>query len=196
MNSINRNWNTHKTTTLIFLSLVALVFAQLVSGCGNERASTGNGASPGTTLDPLQLTGDSLRQIVASSLGDTNQLRDAAIAGEGTEKIVNIGINRPATYEDGSVEAIMAVITQKIMPGLFEYPEVSRVTITMFGVKQGVKSDDVAAKVSVTRTSAQEIDWSMFGPMTMSSMVTDYYLDPGIMGISSAGGISTGGMHS
>ncbi|MDO8735846.1 MAG: hypothetical protein Q7K29_02030 [Thermoleophilia bacterium] len=122
-------------------------------------------------------------------------MRDATLAGEGTEKTVDVGVDRPANIEDGSVEATMAVLNQKIMPVLFEYPEVSRITITMFGVKQGVMSDAVAVKTSVNRASASEIDWSFFGPMTMSSMVTEYYIDPGILLNSSAGSDGSTGMY-
>ncbi|MBI5869748.1 MAG: hypothetical protein HZB44_02140 [Actinobacteria bacterium] len=180
---------------VIILSFSALLLTQLVSGCGSGGTAD-KGSSQETVLDPLPLTIDSLRQTVVSGIGDNNQLRDATITGEGTEIIVNVGLDRPLSCEDGSVEAIMAVTSQKIMPVLFEYPEVSRITITMFGVKQGVKSDDVAAEVCVTRESAREIDWSMFGPMTMSMMVTKYYIDPAIMGNSSAGSDGMGGIHS
>lgn len=195
--SINRFGRTkvHKILLLIPLSLITLLFTQLVSGCESKGATSGGGSSQETVLDPLPLTIDSLQQIVISGLGDKNQLRDATLTGAETERIVNVGINRPLTCEDGSVEAIMAVASQKIMPSIFEYPEISRVTITMLGVKQGVKGDDVAAEVCVTRESAREIDWSMFGPMTMSMMVTSYYIDPGIMANASASGSGMGGMH-
>ncbi|MFA5801699.1 MAG: hypothetical protein WC911_04395 [Thermoleophilia bacterium] len=94
------------------------------------------------------------------------------------DKIVEIGVDRPATCGDGSVEGTMASSSGNVMAYLFEYPEISRVTVTMYGVDQGIKSDEIAAKVTVNRTTAKDIDWSMFGPMTMSSMVDEYYIYP------------------
>jgi hypothetical protein len=180
---------------LILLSFLSLAFVQAASGCSKNQISTTGGSSASTELDPVPLNSDSLQQFVTTSMGEMNSLRSAAIAGDGTERVVSIGVDRSTTCEDGSVEAVMAVLSQKVMPGLFEYPEVAQVTITMYGVKQGVRSDDVAAEVNVTRASAQEIDWSLFGPMTMSSMVTKYYLDPAILQNSYNGGGITGGIH-
>ncbi|MHB9112278.1 MAG: hypothetical protein ACYC4D_06585 [Thermoleophilia bacterium] len=199
VNSISRkkcrHKNIHKILLLIFLSLPALLLAQLASGCGNGGNTAGSGSSKETVLDPLPLTTDSLQQIVISSLVDKSDMRNADLTGEGAEKVVNIGIDRPAGLEDGSVEANMALITQKIMPVLFEFPEISRVTITMYGVKQGIKSDDVAVKVGVNKVSVQDIDWSMLGPMTLSWYVPEYYIDPMISGTSGFGGDGTGAIN-
>ncbi len=80
----------------------------------------------------------------------------------------------------------MSVFVQKTMPTLFEYPEASKVVITIYGVKQGVRSDEIACKLTVDRATARKIDWSMVGPMTMSSMLTEYYINPKILENSNA----------
>jgi len=172
--------------SLAFLAIIALVFTLALTGCESRKTAGGNNSTSAGILYPEPLTGESIRQVIASSMGDSSHLRDATLSGEGQNRTVDVGVDRPTTCEDGSVEATMAVLDQKIMPVLFEYPEVSRVTLTIYGIRQAVKSDDIAIKTSVTRESASEIDWSFFGPMTMSSMVTDYYIDPEILRNSSS----------
>lgn len=197
MNSIGRKiFGARKFNTMIFvifLSLASLLFTLLLAGCGN-RGDAGGGSSQATALDPLPLTDDSLRQIVTSSLIDKNNLRNADLTGEGAERTVNIGINRPVDLENGMVEANMALVTQKVMPALFEFPEISRVTITMYGVEQGIRSDGVAVRASVDRASVKDIDWSTLGPVTLSWSIPDYYVNPAITGISNPGESGTAGM--
>jgi len=187
MTSRNRVKNINRPGRLIFFILAAMVLAQLLSGCGQSRISTGSSDTSGNYLEPPLLTSSTLQQIAMSGIGDTSGLRSATLEGEGMEKVINIGIDRPPTWGDGSVEAMMATKSRKIMSELFMYPEVSSVTITVFGVTQGVKGDDVAVRVTVDQATAMKNDWSMFGPMSMSSMVTDYYINPEILKNASAG---------
>jgi hypothetical protein len=67
-----------------------------------------------------------------------------------------------------------------LFQSLFENPEVDYISITMYGVKQGEKSDDVAMALAMDRAMSLETDWSMFGPMMLSDMVSEYYVDPAI----------------
>ncbi|MHB0866378.1 MAG: hypothetical protein ACYC6B_01040 [Thermoleophilia bacterium] len=187
MTSIYRSKKLKNSTHLIYWGLAILLIALPASGCGQSRVTTKSGLASGADLKPALLTNSSLQRIVVSGIGDASLLRAATLEGEGMEKVINIGIDRPTTCGDGSVEAIMATQTGKIMSELFKYPEVSSVTIIMFGVTRGVKSDDVAVKVTVDQAAALENDWAMFGPWSMSSMVTEYYIHPEILKNASAG---------
>ncbi|MHB1389615.1 MAG: hypothetical protein ACYCXF_00045 [Thermoleophilia bacterium] len=184
-NICDRN-NLKRSTHMIFWTLAVLVAAILVSGCGESGVAKKSPAS-GVDTEPALLTDSSLEKIVVTAIGDTGQLRSATLKGQGMKKVINIGLDRPTTWGDGSVEPMMATQSRKIMPGLFKYPEVSSVTITLFGVIQGVKSDDIAVKVTVDQATAMKNDWSMFGPMSMSSMVTEYYINPEILKHAGAG---------
>jgi hypothetical protein len=133
---------------------------------------------------------DNLQEVVAFGCGDTSLVRNVTLSGEGMEKSIEVEIERPPTCGDASVEGTMSTFARKIMSNLFDYPEVSSVTITMYGINQGVKSNDVVSKVVVNRATAKDIDWSMLGPMTISSMATEYYVHPKCLKSSNAKNIS------
>lgn len=160
--------------------MAALALALMAFGCGFDKASTGDVTVRNNFVPPM-LTEDGLQEAASRSLGETARVRSAKISGDANSLDIEITVDRPATCEDGSVEAAMSSLSRKIMPTLFEYPEVSSVSMTMYGVTQGTKSDEIASKVSVNRATAQDIDWAMFGPMTMSSMVDGYYIHPKIL---------------
>lgn len=190
-----RGKNNNRQGRLVFFIVAAMVLAQLLSGCGQSMISTGTSATSGINLEPPLLTDGVLQQIAIAGIGETGQLRSAMLEGEGMIKTVDVVIDRSPSCGDGSVEATVATQTVKLMPLLFEYPEISIVTITMLGVTQGVKSDDVAVKVTMDRATASEAEWSMFGPWTMSSMVSDYYIHPQIQDESIGGSDSSAGTY-
>lgn len=195
MTGVHENRIINRSLRLICWALAAALIVLSLSGCGQSRISTTNSSTSGVDLGPPLLTSSTLQQIVVSGIGDAGQLRNAMLEGEGMGKVVNIAIDRPLSCGDGSVEATMAIQTGKILSGLFEYPEISSVTITMLGVTQGVKSDDVAMQLTVSRSTAMETDWSMFGPWSMPSMVTGYYINPAILEKTSAGADGSAGMY-
>lgn len=167
-------------TVLFFGALATVILCTLIAGCGYNAGTFRNDSTLRNAPEPALLTQDHLMEAVTGAFGKTIQVRQATLSGDGMDKIVEVGIKRPANSEDGSVEGIMASSSGKIMAYLFEYPEVARVTVIMYGVDQGIKTDEVAARVVVSRTTAKDMDWSMFGPMTMSSMVDEYYIYPGL----------------
>ncbi|MFA5809534.1 MAG: hypothetical protein WC935_04240 [Thermoleophilia bacterium] len=165
-------------STLFFGTLAAFILGTLIAGCGYNAGSFRNDSTLKDAPDPPLLTQEYLQETVSGSFGKTIQVRHVTLSGEGMDKIVEVGVDRPATCGNGSVEGIMASSSGKAMAYLFEYPEISRVTVIMYGVDQGINSNEIAVRVVVKRTTAKDIDWSMFGPMTMSSMVDEYYIYP------------------
>jgi len=177
-------------TILILGAVAAITIVPLISGCSYRKASPGNGSATYYDSNSLSLTKDNLQEVVVSGCGDTTLVRNVTLLGEGMEKSVEVEIDRPATCGDASVEGTMSTFARKIMSNLFDYSEVSSVTITMYGIDQGVKSNDVASRVVVNRATAKDIDWSMLGPMTISSMATEYFVHPKILKNSNAKNIS------
>lgn len=195
MNAKNCKYVIDHAIVLIVGIMAVLALALMVFGCGFDKASTGGGMTVHNNFVTPLLTQDSLREVAARSLGETAQVRSAILSGDTNNLDISIAVDRPATCEDGSVEATMSSLSRKIMPTLFEYPEVSSVSMTMYGVTQGARGNEIASKVFVNRVTAQDIDWNMFGPMTMSSMVTEYYIHPKILENSNATNSGFGGMH-
>lgn len=195
MNFKNSRHVTDRAVVVIVGIMALLALTLMAFGCGFDKASTGGGMTVRNNFVTPLLTQDGLQEVVTRTLGETAQVRSAILSGDKTSLEINIAVDRPATCEDGSVEATMSSLSRKIIPTLFEYPEVSSVSMTMYGVTQGTKSDEIASKVFVNRVTAQDIDWSMFGPMTMSSMVTEYYIHPKILENSNVTNSGFGGMY-
>jgi hypothetical protein len=195
MNFKNSRHVTDRAVVVIIGIMAVLALALMAFGCGFDKASTGDGMTVRNNFVTPLLTQEGLQEVVGRSLGETAQVRFAILSGDKTSLEINIAVDRPATCEDGFVEATMSSLSRKIVPTLFEYPEVSSVSMTMYGVTQGTKSDEIASKVFVNRVTAQDIDWSMFGPMTMSSMVTEYYIHPKILENSNVTNSGFGGMY-
>lgn len=171
-----------KKHTRVLGTLGMLLIIMIIAGCGNSKSTFRNDSATKDNREPSGsslLTQENLGEIVSNNAGLSLRVRYATISGEGPDKNVEIGVDRPANCGDGSIEGVMASFSGKIMSNLFEYPETSSVAIIMYGVDQGVVSDGIAIRVAVNRATAQEIDWSMFGPMTMASMVNEYYIHPG-----------------
>lgn len=171
----------YRVILVFMVSLAVLAPALIGSGCGGVEGKTVRARTIGSSSGATPLSPDYLRGLVAVSLGDANLVRRADLSGDGTERKVEIAIDRPPACADGSVEGTMAAFTSKTMADLFSYPEIASVTIAMYGLDQGTKSNDVAVRVVVDRATAQEIDWSMIGPMTISSMVSEYFIHPQIV---------------
>lgn len=161
---------------LLMVPVVAVVMAAS-AGCGSETATI---SSRDLESGKVLLTQEYVQQVAENSQGNGMVVREARISGEGNEKTVVVGVERPPSVQDASVTGVMASYGQHVFNSLFAIPEVAEVTITMYGVKQGVKSDDVAVRITLGRADAQEVDWSMFGPMMIADMVSDYYVDPAI----------------
>lgn len=195
MNFKNSRHVTDRAVVVIIGIMAVLALALMAFGCGFDKASTGGGMTVRNNFVTPLLTQEGLQEVVGRSLGETAQVRSAILSGDKTSLEINIAVDRPATCEDGFVEATMSSLSRKIVPTLFEYPEVSSVSMTMYGVTPGMKSDEIASKVFVNRVTAQDIDWSMFGPMTMSSMVTEYYIHPKILENSNVTNSGFGGMY-
>jgi len=166
---------------LFVVSLAVLVSGLLSSGCGGVEGKTVKARTVSPSAGAAPLSQDYLRGLVADSLGDANLIRRADLSGEGMERKVEIAVDRPPACGDGSVEGTMAAFTSKTMAELFSHPEIASVTIAMYGRDQGIKGNDVAVRVVVDRATALETDWSMIGPMTISSMVSEYYIHPQIV---------------
>lgn len=161
---------------------VAIILLAVMSGCGSETATISSSA-PATAeqLAPTPvLTEDYVRLVAENRQGNAMVVREAVISGDGSEQAVEISVDRPSGLQDGSVAGVMASYGQHVFTSLFQIPEVASVTITMYGVQQGVESDDVAMRIMLDRAGAGEAEWSMFGPMTIADMVTEYYVDPAI----------------
>jgi len=160
----------------ILLATIAMLAA---SGCGPERSSTGTRTIYGSQEANLPaLTSSYLRQFVDQAYGEAALVRDASLSGEGLGRRIDITVDRPPNAGNGSIEGVMAAFSGKVLAELFQYPEVDSVTISMYGTSPGEKSDEVALKITVDRATAAANDWSMFGPMTMSDMVSSYYMNP------------------
>jgi len=178
-----------------FLSLAvasaAVMAALLFSGCGGQTSGnvTSAGIGPANAA-PAALTQESLRELVVRDFGDASLVRNATLSADGVKQNVAVEVNRPAGVSNASIEGVMAAFTGKLMADLFEHGEVAGVSITMYGVDaaatgEGTASsgggDAVAIKAVMDRVTANETDWTMFGPMTMSSMLTEYYINPAVL---------------
>ncbi|RJQ42664.1 MAG: hypothetical protein C4534_09640 [Gaiellales bacterium] len=171
---------TRRAGRLLRFMLPALAAAVIVTGtagCGEESVRVSPMA---TTASQPALSEEYVREIAEFQQGNSMVVREAAINEEDGRKTVAVGIDRPAWLQDASVAGVMASYSQHVFSSLFNIPEVDSVTITMYGAQQGAAGEDVAMRVKLDRGKLPEVDWSMFGPMTMSDMVTEYYIDPAI----------------
>ena len=162
--------------------LAAIAITLSAAGCGYERSTAGGTMTilGNSNLKPA-LTETYLRKLVVLAYGDATLVRSTALTGEAGKKVIAVEVDRPPNAGNGSIEGVMASFAGNIMAQLFQYPEVSSVTITMFGADPGVKGDETALKITVDKPTAAVNDWTMFGPMTMSSMVSDYYINPKLL---------------
>lgn len=160
----------------VILAVITVVMAG--TGCGSESVTV-RSKTAATSGQP-QLTNDYVKEVAAASQSQPMEVREVTMIGESDAQDVNIGIDRPASLQDGSVTGVMASYGQHVFTSLFQLPEVSSVTITMYGVRQGVPGDEVAMRMSMNREMFEQADWSMFGPMMMSDMLNDYYVAPEI----------------
>lgn len=167
---------------MTFLTVVTVAATGLlVIGCDSQRVTTvGPDEIAGHGQAPPDLTEDLVQDILSYSLSDMSLVRRAEISGEGTDKTIEIDVDRPADWGDGTFAGALSSFIHKTLPPLFQYPEVSKVVVTIYGVDQGGKSDEVASSFMVDRETANDIQWSMVGPMSLSYYLTEYYLHPKI----------------
>lgn len=161
-------------------AVIAGALMILISGCGDGASTSTAPTAVRTNTGLKPLTQDYVKEMAGYRYGEASLVRSATLAGEGTGQVIDIKVDRPELCHDGAVVGTMATFAQKMMAALFKYPEVSSVAITMYGIEEGVKSDDVALRVVVNRSSAQNIDWFQFSDLTMPTLATEYYIHPKI----------------
>lgn len=167
--------------TILTLVVVVTVAATvlLVIGCSSQRASVVSTDEIKRQEQPV-LSESIIRDILSYSFSDMSLVRRTAISGEETDKTIEIEVDRPADWGDGTFGGVLSSFVYKTLPPLFQYPEVSRVVVTIYGVDQGIKGDEVACRLMVDRETADKINWSMLGPMSLSYFLTEYYIHPKI----------------
>lgn len=163
---------------LIMVIMAAIASITLSSGCGSETATISS-KDPVAPPSP-ELTQEYIENVAGNEHANTMEVREAAIHGDDGEKTIIIGVERPASLQDGSITGVMGAYGQHVFNSLFEIEDVEEVTITMYGIQQGVKDDEVAMRIVMDRAMYEEADWSMFGPMMMSDMLNEYYVAPEI----------------
>jgi len=164
----------------MFLATTTAAVTGLLSiGCGSQRTPA---VDTNTVRSEVAATvsESSVIKILSYSLSDMSLVRQAALSGKGNDSTVEISLDRPANWGDGSFVGALSSLVKKTLPSLFEYSDVNKVVITIYGVDQGSKSDEIACRLVVDRATARNIVWPMLGPMTISSTVTEYYLHPKI----------------
>lgn len=133
------------------------------------------------TVAASELTEEWLASRAANKIGSASLVRGVSITGNGADKEIKIEVDRPEVCHDGAVVGTIAVFAQNMLGILFkQYPEVSNVEIIMYGPEQGVVSDEVAMRISMSREAAQGIDWFSFDESNMLQLVSDYYMHPRI----------------
>ncbi len=153
----------------------------VINGCDSQQVTTVIGTSEmGVHGQEAALTESTVQDILSYSLNDMSLVRRAEISGEEMDKTVEIEFDRPADWGDGTLAGVLSSFVYKTLPPLFQYPEVSKVVVTIYGVDQGVKSDEVACRLMVDRETADDINWSMVGPMSLSYFLTEYEINPRI----------------
>lgn len=165
----------------VLAGLALLAVAISSPGCGDTKDAVTTENTAATTTATDELTEDWLASRAASKIGSANLLRKVTITDTGGDKQVLIEVDRPEVCHDGAVVGTVAVFAQNMMGILYKkYPEVANVEIVMYGIEQGVVSDEVAMKIAVNRESAQAIDWFSFDETNMFQLATSYYMHPKI----------------
>lgn len=162
---------------LVAIALVAL-FAQ---GCGEESSESETTEAPVIQSEDPTLTEEWVSSRAGSKMGSPTLVRAVTITENGGDSNVTIEVDRPEVCHDGAVVGTMAVFAQNMMGILYnKFPEVANVQILMYGLEQGIVSDDVAMSIMVSRDSAAAIDWFEFDENTMFDLVDELYMHPKI----------------
>lgn len=179
------NHQSINAAALIFACLVAVLVMPAATGCGYDKSTfrVDQDKQPAVETARPALVQENLQELVTTGGGFSLPVRYATLSGDSEEKAVEVGVERPAACGDGSVEGVMASYTANTVSRLLEYPDAAGMTITMYGAKQGQAGDEIVVRLVVRRSTAEEIDWSMFGPMTMASLVDEYYINPRLQAI-------------
>lgn len=159
---------------LLVLAAVAavLVFSQ---GCGEEEEQSDTTAA--MTAPEVVLTEDWIASRAGSKIGSPNLVRQVTITENGDDRSVLIEVDRPEVCHDGAVVGTLSVFAQNMLGIIYnKFPEVSDVEIIMYGIDQGVVSDDVAMSVMVSRESAQSIDWFEYDEVTMFDLSDEVFM--------------------
>jgi hypothetical protein len=150
-------------------------------GCGEDEADSETTTVATTEASNNELTEEWVANRAASKIGSSNLVRQITITDSGADRDVIVEVDRPEVCHDGAVVGTLAVFTQNMMGIIYnKFPEVSSVEVIMYGIDEGVVSDDVAMSVKIYRDSAQTIDWFAFDEATMFDLVDEIYMHPKI----------------
>lgn len=166
---------------ILLVTMLTLAVAGLsAQGCGEESADSETTSSTTTSAPAtVVLTEEWLGSRADSKIGGSNLVREVTITESGADRSIEVHVDRPEVCHDGAVVGTLAVFTQNMLGIIYnKFPEVSDVEIVMYGIEQGVVSDDIAMSVTVNRDTAQGIDWFDFDASNMLELVDEYYMHP------------------
>ena len=181
-------------TNFLFLILIPAILllaaAALSSGCGGETAEaptydTGTGSlTTRTSRGPISK--EAVEKIVVHKLGDTDlagkpMVRNLVVTPEGNGKHVELEISRTASCHPGQVVGIAVTAAQQIMSVVFRYDDVSSIRLSLYGPTDEPKDiDKLAVRISMTKASAEKIDWFQFNDSTVESVANEFWAEPAI----------------
>lgn len=191
MSSFNfkRNQTTRVFIGTLLLAAMALASALVAFGCSDSNDKTsafdiGTGAITNKTKDPISK--EAIETLVTRKLGDAGiagqpVIRSLTLTPEAGGVFVNLELNRTASCHAGALVGTAVTMSQQVMSAVFRYPDVNRMQLSLYGTtEEAVDKDKLGVRVMVTKEAAAKIDWFQFKDTTVSTLATEFWVEPSI----------------
>ncbi|MHB8792937.1 MAG: hypothetical protein ACYC6O_06320 [Thermoleophilia bacterium] len=172
---------------IVLSAAVAVALVLMASSCSDEKESSNSfdiGTGPITATNKGPISKDVVEKLVARKLGDAGVagqpvIRSITLTPGATGTDLAIDLNRTASCHSGALVGTAVTMAQQLMSAIFRYPDVSKISLTLYGPTEDLKDKDLpAVKIVVTKDAAAKIDWFQFSELTVGTLATEYWLEP------------------
>jgi len=187
--NFKRHLSTRAFIGTFLLAAIAIISALAAFGCsdGNDKTNAfdiGTGAITTKTKEPISK--EAVEALVTRKLGNAGVagqpvIRAVTLTPEAGGVYVNLELNRTESCHAGALVGTAVTISQQVMSLVFRYPDVSRMQLSLYGTtEEAADKDKLGVRVMVTRETASNIDWFQFKDTTVSTLATEFWVEPSI----------------